>query len=84
MTKNFKMRIAIVELYESGKSPRDIAKLLHVNKMLVWGTLKNSKQCARVHFQGKMASFILIALISAFGPYCRTRSQLTIIRIGKL
>ena len=39
-TKNFKTRIAIVELYKSGKLPRGIAKLLNVNRMLVWRPLK--------------------------------------------
>ena len=48
MTKNFNTRIAIVELYKVGKSPRDIAKLLNINKMMVWQTLKRFKETGKV------------------------------------
>ena len=48
MPKHFNMTIAIVELYKSEKSPKDIGKLLNVNTMLVWQTLNGFIETVKV------------------------------------
>ena len=69
MAKNFKTRIVIVELYKSGESPRDIAKLLNVSRMLVRQTLNLS-------LQGKNTNvFSLKSKIEAFIKKLNTWKQ---------
>ena len=44
-------RIAIVELFEAGKTQKEICKDLKVNRMLVWRTLKKYKESGNVQNQ---------------------------------
>ncbi|KAF2357268.1 G protein-coupled receptor rhodopsin-like [Trinorchestia longiramus] len=47
MAEDLNSKTAIVELNKAGKSPRDIAKSLNVNRMLVWRTLERFKETGK-------------------------------------
>lgn len=47
MSKSFNKRTAVVDLFKTDKSPRNISKGLKVNRMLVWRTIKMYKKTGK-------------------------------------
>ena len=56
-----------------------MAKLLTVNRMLVWPTLKQFKEAEKI--ANKPGQSCLVSLILAFGIYRKVRSQLLITKM---